>query len=212
MKIAVKRIAAVLLFVILFLSTILVVSDRMRTDGREPVFHPAWSPSPPSPVESGLPASGTGSLADILGEAEARHVHQMIYGLPESREISVGFKRTDDRTELVFSTGWTLLVDNASGAILPATGLPPLDHAELERSTWREMIRTGVVESWETRDGVRTRQFRLDDIRPVADRVFVSWKLDETPPNADGSFIRFDHWIDAKTGVFLFSGEEINEP
>ena len=208
-----KRTATALLSAILFATAIILVAVLMRRgEEKRPDFRPAWSPEPSSPVESDLPDSGVGTLADILGTAEARHVRQMIYGLPESRESTVRFKRTDDRTELVFSTGWTLSVDNSNGAILPVRGLPPPDPARLERDTWHEMQRAGVVESWEGHDGPKTRKFRLDDIRPVADRVFVSWRLDETPPNKDGSFIRYDHWIDLRSGTFLFSGEELNEP
>lgn len=184
------------------------------SDGRLPQRIP-----PPHPIASAMPNSppaGTAVPAVVLGREEWKHVRASIYGLPESSAETIGYERRETTTTVSFPSGWSFSIDNGTGRIVEPPGLPPFNPAALSATTWNDLKTNGSIEASE-RDpgdasGERTRRFKLDETRRVADRDFVAWRLVDEPGATDGSFLRLVYWLDARTGTILFSGEEINEP
>lgn len=192
-----------------------------RHDGRTPFDSSAWKPGMQHPVvpDPGLPDVGTNTLRAVLGQSEEWYVYNAVCGLYLGSPERIPYERTGDTTVLHFPSDWDVRIDNATGAILEPTGLPPLSERELSDLTWAEISRERGVERWmevistsAASAGKRRRLtgFRLDEIRFVGDKAFVAWRLMDDPPSADG-FLRLTYWVDRRTKRIVHSGTEVHE-
>ena len=105
-------------------------------------------------------------------------------------------------------------------AVLVPRDLPALSNEELVDMTWRAFVANDGLERWRNtyrrvaEDGtVRSSlsDVKLDEIRRVGDKAFVAWRLVESPPAEDGSFLRHVYWVDVRSRKIVIDGEEINE-
>lgn len=192
-----------------------------RHDGRTPFDASAWKPGMQHPVvpDPGLPDAGTNTLRAVLGQSEEWHVYNAVCGLYLGAPERIPYERTGDTTVLHFPSDWDIRIDNATGAILEPTGLPPLSERELSDLTWAEISRERGVERWMEIISIsaasagksrRLTGFRLDEIRFVGDKAFVAWRLMDNPPSADG-FLRLTYWVDRRTKRIVHSGTEVHE-
>lgn len=175
-------------------------------------------PSPVSPVDPDLPASGTNSLRNILGSGDLRHVFNSLNGIC-GNDGNVAFERGNGRTQLTFETGLAIVIDDTTGSILTPPDLPSVSDEELAGLSWERLRSSGEIGKWRaaiqrTDNGGnilrRLSEVRLDEIFRVSDKAFVAWRLVTWPAQDNGSYVRLVHWVDVPSGGIVATREEYN--
>lgn len=175
-------------------------------------------PSPVSPFDPDMPASGTNSLRNILGSEELRYVFNSLNGIC-GNDGNVAFERMNGRTQLTFETGLAIVVDDATGSILTPSDLPSVSDEELAGLSWTRLRSSGEIEKWRARfqrtdNGGnilrRLSEVRLDEIFRVSDKAFVAWRLVVWPMQDNGCYLRIVHWVDMSSGEIFAIREEYN--
>lgn len=208
-----------------------LLSESCMEEGTSPSVPPSgpsfqedlWKPGMPHPAEPEdptLPSLGKASLRAIFGWKAEWHIHNSVCGFVSNPSEEVAYERQSGKTKVSFSSGWTIMVDDATGTILVPRDLPALSDEELVDMTWRAFVANDGLERWRNiyrrvaEDGtVRSSlsDVKLDEIRRVGDKAFVAWRLVESPPAEDGSFLRHVYWVDIRSRKIVIDGEEINE-
>ena len=170
-------------------------------------------PTAVRPQDPNLPPSGVSSLQTILGFEEAVFVFNSVNGLCGSDQ-NVSFERNVDSIVLTFETGLTIKIDTNTGKIFTPDDLPSISDEELSSLTWKQMESSGEIEQWKEvyrqTGEPNPIEIRLDEIRRVADKAFVAWRIIETS-SEDDSFIRIVFWVDVRTKKIVQRLREIHE-